>query len=103
MGLELGLIVGNDVASGVIGLEVGDEVVSVEIGLLLLVGDEVVSLEIGEGVIGGMVFGDIVGLLVPPPSLTIVGLFVPPSPALTGDAVGRLTGSMNVGGIVSTT
>ena len=100
MGLELGLIVGDDVVVVVIGLEVGDDVASVEIGLLLLVGDEVVSLEIGEGVIG-MVFGDIVGLLVPP-SLIIVGLLVPPSPALTGDAVG-ITGSMNVGGIVSTT
>ena len=102
MGLELGLIVGDNVVVVVIGLEVGDEVASVEIGLLLLVGDEVVSVAIGEGVIGGMVFGDIVGLLVPP-SLIIVGLLVSPSPALTGDAVGRLTGSMNVGGIVSTT
>ena len=83
---ELGLIVGDDVVVVVIG----DNVASVEIGLLLLVGDEVVSVAIGEGVIG-MVFGDIVGLL------------VPPSPGLTGDAVGSLTGSMNVGGIVSTT
>lgn len=98
---ELGLIVGDNVVVVVIGLEVGDDVVSVEIGLL--VGDEVASVANGEGVIGGMVFGDIVGLLVPPPSLTIVGLFVPPSPGLTGDAVGRLTGSMNVGGIVTTT